>query len=76
MGGDSPARLIRFPGDPAIPAAMPLVHSLVLSEFELLVANDVVDIASRSGEATGLGFEAGVAGLISGDSIGGEGLEV
>ena len=56
---------------------MCLVHSLVLSEFgfELLVANDVVETASRSGEGTKLRFEAGTVGWMSGDSTGGEGLE-
>ena len=75
VGGDSPTRLIRFPGDPAMPMpeGMPLVHSRVLKEFELLVARDVVETASRRGEASGL--EDGVAGLISGDSVGGEGLD-
>lgn len=66
---------MRFPGDPAIPAEIPLVHSLVLNELELLVAKDVVEIASRSGDAIGLTFGEGVIGLISGESIGGEGLE-
>jgi len=54
VGGDSPARLMRFPGEPAIPGKKPLGHSLVLSELELLVANEVVETASSSGEATGL----------------------
>jgi len=66
---------MRFPGEPAMADGMPLVHSLVLREFELVVAKDVVETASRRGEAIGLSFEAGVAGLISGDGIGGSGLE-
>lgn len=66
---------MRFPGEPAIPGGKPLVHSLVLSEFELLVAKDVVETASSSGEAIGgLSLEGGEAALISGDWIGGEGL--
>lgn len=76
VGGDSPARLMRFPGEPAaIWGGMFLVHSLVLKEFELLVAKDVVETASRRGEAMGLSLEAGVPGLMSGDWTGGEGLE-
>jgi hypothetical protein len=59
-----------------MPGGMPLVHSLVLSEFELLVAKDVVETASRRGEAIGgLSLDDRVAGLMSGDWIGGEGLE-
>lgn len=67
MGGDSPTRLMRFPGDPAMPA-MPLVHSLVLSE--LLVAYDVVETASSIGEATGISLDDRLVGLISGDTTG------
>lgn len=62
---------MRFPGDPAM-AGRPLVHSLVLSEFELLVPREVVDTASRSGEATDA--SEGTVDLMSRDS-GGEGLE-
>jgi hypothetical protein len=60
-----------------MPGGMPLVHSLVLSEFELLVAKDVVETASRRGEAIGgLSLDDGIAGLMSGDWVGGgEGLE-
>lgn len=54
---------------------MPLVHSLVLSEFEWLVAIEVVEMASREGDATGGSLEYDVAGLMLGDSVGGEGLE-
>jgi hypothetical protein len=36
VGGDSPTRLMRFTGDPAMPAPSPLAHSLVRGE--LLVA--------------------------------------
>lgn len=67
-------KLIRFPGEPAIPAGIPLVHSLVLSELEWLVAKDVVDTASRGGETIGLLVGTGRAGLLSSNSSGGEGL--
>lgn len=67
-------KLIRFPGEPAIPAGIPLVHSLVLSELEWLVAKDVVDTASRGGETIGLLVGSGRAGLLSSNSSGGEGL--
>ena len=67
-------KFIRFPGDPAIPAAIPLVQSLVLSEFEWLVAKDVADTASRGGEMMGLLVGSGRVGLLSSKSIGGEGL--
>jgi len=62
---------MRFPGDPAI-AGRPAVHSLVLSEFELLVPREVVDTASRGGEATDT--SEGAVDRMSSDS-GGEGLE-
>jgi len=57
VGGDSPTRLMRFPGDPAMPAEIPLVHSLVFGE--MLVANEVVEMASRGGEPTMLPFTKG-----------------
>jgi len=67
-------KLIKFPGEPAIPAGIPLVHSLVLSELEWLVAKDVVDTASRGGKTIGLLVGRGRAGLLSSKSSGGEGL--
>lgn len=75
VGGDSPTRLIKFPGEPAIPAATALVHSLVFGE--LLVAKDVVETASRSGEGAGWSFGGKTAGVISGESVadGGEGVD-
>jgi hypothetical protein len=76
VGGDSPTRLIRFPGDPAMPAAeTPLIHSLAFGE--LLVASDVVEMASRLGDIAGLPFERGEVGAISGEGSveGGDGLE-
>lgn len=65
MGGDSPDKLIRLPGEPANPA-MPLAHSAALGA--VLVANDVADTASSMGDVAGFPFEDGVAtGLIFGD---------
>lgn len=74
VGGDSPTKLIRFPGEPAIPAATDLVHSLVFGET--LVAKDVVDAASRRGEAVGWSFGK-IVGFISGENVveGGEGVD-
>lgn len=50
VGGDSPIKLIRFPGEPARP---PLVHSLVMLGA-VLADTDVVERASNKGEAAGL----------------------
>lgn len=72
MGGDSPARLMRFPGDPAMPAEIPLAHSLVLGE--MLVAYEVDETASSNGEATGLSTDGRLEGFISGE-ITGDGVD-
>lgn len=59
MGGDSPIRLIRFPGEPAIAAGIPpFAHSLMLGE--VAVAKFVAETASRRGDTPGLPFEEGV----------------
>jgi hypothetical protein len=52
-----------------MPAGTALDHSLVLGE--LLVAKDVVETASSSGEAYGMSLEVDTAGFISGDRTGG-----
>ena len=67
MGGDSPIKLMRFPGDPAMPAPIPLAHSLVFGE---LLAYDVDETASSSGEGVGLSFEDTLEGCISGETTG------
>lgn len=73
VGGVSPIRLMRFPGEPAIPAGPPLVHSFMLGD--ILVANEVVDTASSMGDAAVGPFEGGYEGFRSGDwRGGGEGL--
>lgn len=60
-------RLMRFPGDPAIPAPSPLAHSLVLGE---LLAYDVAETASRSGEVTGWSVEDRLEGVVCGATTG------
>lgn len=74
MGGVSPIRLIRFPGEPAIPAGAPLAQSFMLGDA--LVANEVVETASSKGDAADWPFEGEYEGFRSGDdrSGGGEGL--
>ena len=47
-------RLIRLPGEPASPGAI-LPHSCVLGVVE--VAKEVVDTASKSGDAAGFPLE-------------------
>lgn len=42
--GDSPDKLIRFPGEPAMPETF-FIHSLAFGEG--LVANEAVETASR-----------------------------
>ncbi len=62
MGGDSPIRLIKFPGEP-VSAGAPLDHSLTLGA--VLGAKEAADMASKMGD---VGFGEGVAtGLSSGD---------
>jgi hypothetical protein len=63
-GGDSPTRLIRFPGELAMPGGKPLFHSVVLNEFELLVAMDGIETASSRGEVIGVSAESREEGLI------------
>ncbi len=48
-----------------MPAATALVHSLVLGE--VLVAKEVVEMASRKGLGAGRSLGGGLAGFISGD---------
>jgi len=73
VGGESPIRLMRFPGDPAMPAGPPLAQSFMLGD--MLVANEVVDTASSRGDAPCRPFAEGYEGLISGLwRGGGEGL--
>lgn len=69
MGGDSPMRFIRFPGEPARPAT-PFVHSVVL--LVVFVAYDVAETASRSGEGAVFPLEGMLAGFRSGDWTGDE----
>ncbi len=64
MGGDSPMRLMRLPGEPASPGT-PLTHSFVLGA--VLVAKEAVDTASRSGEVARPPLVGGLAGFSSGD---------
>lgn len=64
MGGDSPMRFIRFPGEPARPDT-PFVHSFVL--LVVFVAYDVADTASRSGEGAVFPLDGMLAGFRSGD---------
>lgn len=68
MGGDSPIRLIRFPGDPAIPGVpLDAIHSLAMLGAVVFVLNEALVMASRMGDV-GLPFDEGVAtGFISGD---------
>lgn len=69
MGGDSPMRFIRFPGEPARPDT-PFVHSFVL--LVVFVAYDVAETASRSGEGAVFPLEGMLAGFRSGDWTGDE----
>lgn len=64
MGGESLIRLMRLPGDPAMP---PLDHSLVMLGA-VLADTDVVDRASRSGDGAWLPLYGayGAEGLNSG----------
>lgn len=67
MGGDSPMRFIRFPGEPARPDT-PFVHSVVL--LVLFVVYDVAETASKSGEGAVFPLEGMLAGFRSGDWTG------
>jgi hypothetical protein len=73
VGGDSPVRLIRFPGELANPILSPFDQSFAFAA--MLVATDVPDTASRAGEVVGLPLEDGVSAFSSGDKpVGGEGF--
>lgn len=64
-------RLMRFPGDPAMPGII-LAQSL-FALGAVLGANEVADMASRAGETVGFPLEEGVGmAFISGDWIDGE----
>lgn len=68
MGGDSPIRLMRLPGEPARP---PLAHSFVMLGA-VLADTEVVDKASKSGDAAWLTLYGGTEGRISGVLTAGE----
>jgi hypothetical protein len=65
VGGDSPDKLIRFPGEPASPMLTPLDQSLVFAA--MLVAKEVPDTASNTGEVVGFPLDDGVSAFSSGD---------
>jgi hypothetical protein len=71
VGGESPIILMRFPGEPAIPAGAPLVQSFMLGD--VLVAREIVETASSRGEAAGGPFVEVYEGFRSGDWRGGGG---
>jgi hypothetical protein len=62
VGGESPIKLMRFPGEPARPPA--LAHSFVILGAE----TDALDIASSMGDAAGRTLSGASDGLISGVS--------
>jgi hypothetical protein len=69
VGGDSPIKLIKLPGEPARP---PRAQSLFILGA-VLADTGVVDKASNMGEtAAGLTLSGAAVGLISGVSAGGE----
>lgn len=72
VGGDSPVRLMRLLGDPAIPAVRPLAHSLVLGE---LLATEADETASSNGVAIGFSLDDRLEGFISGDTTGDDATE-
>lgn len=61
-------RLMRFPGEPAIPGVpLEAIHSLAMLGAVVFVPNEALVMASRMGEV-GFPFNDGVAtGFISGD---------
>jgi hypothetical protein len=60
VGGESPIKLMRLPGEPARPP--PLAHSFVILGAE----TDALDIASSMGDAAGRTLSGASDGLISG----------